>query len=64
MMLQAHIPPGKHIIELRYWPKRFSQGLVVAAGAILAFIAVALVSRRRAIMARIKRDDGESSVQD
>jgi Bacterial membrane protein YfhO len=55
MMLQAHIPPGKHIIELRYWPKRFSQGLVVAAGAILAFIAVALVSRRRAIMDRIKR---------
>lgn len=53
MMLQAHIPPGNHVIELHYWPKRFSEGLVIAAGAVVGFVAVAVavVIRRRNIVA-------------
>ncbi len=56
MMLQAHIPPGKHVIELRYWPKRFSQGLVIGACAVVALAVAALVTRRRSIIARFKRE--------
>jgi uncharacterized membrane protein YfhO len=47
MALQARIPPGKHIIELHYWPKRFTEGLAIAAVTVLAFVAAALVSWRR-----------------
>ena len=47
MMLQAHIPPGKHVIELRYWPTRFTEGLVIAGCAVVAFGLAALVVWRR-----------------
>ncbi len=29
-MLEARVPAGRHVIELRYWPGLFSTGLVVA----------------------------------
>jgi hypothetical protein len=43
MMLQAHIPPGRHVIELHYWPNRFTEGLVLAGLAVLGFVAAAVV---------------------
>lgn len=56
MMLQAHIPPGKHVIELRYLPKRFTEGIVIAACAVLGFVVAVLVARRRRIMASVSRE--------
>jgi uncharacterized membrane protein YfhO len=56
MMFQAHIPPGKHIIELSYWPKRFTEGLVIAAGAVVGFAIAGIVARRRHTIARTKRE--------
>ena len=47
MMLQAQIPPGSHVIKLRYWPTRFSEGLVIAACTVLALLAASLVVWRR-----------------
>ena len=52
MMLQARIPPGKHVIELRYWPNRFTEGLVIAALTVVVFAAAAVVARRRHVRAR------------
>ena len=54
MMMQAHIPPGHHVIEMRYWPKRFSDGLVLAGCVLLAFAgtAVVVVVRRRGTTAK------------
>jgi hypothetical protein len=58
MMMQAHIPPGHHVIEFQYWPKRFSDGLILAGCVLLAFVVVALVvvARRRDLFTRMKRD--------
>ena len=52
MMLPARIPPGNHVIELRYWPTRFSEGLVIAAVTVLALLVASLVVwwRRRAAL--------------
>ncbi len=41
IMFQARIPPGRHVIELHYWPATFTVGLVLALVAALA-LAVAL----------------------
>jgi len=30
-MLEARLPAGRHVVELRYWPSLFSAGLVVGA---------------------------------
>jgi hypothetical protein len=56
MMFQAHIPPGKHVIELHYWPKRFTEGLVIAACAVLGFVVAAIVVRRRHVIVRVERE--------
>ena len=40
VMLQAKIPPGKHIIELHYWPETFTVGIVVAAVTVIVLIVV------------------------
>ena len=42
IMLQAKIPPGRHTIELHYWPDAFNAGIVVAGGTAVV-LAVALV---------------------
>ncbi len=47
MMLQAHIPPGKHLIELRYWPSRFTAGLVIAASTFILLVIASLITWRR-----------------
>src|SRR5579862_53482 len=47
VMLQARIPPGPHVIELRYWPTAFSAGLGLAALGLLALlVTVAAFSRK------------------
>jgi uncharacterized membrane protein YfhO len=47
MMIQAKVPPGKHVIELHYWPDRFTQGIVIAALAAIAFVLAGIVVWRR-----------------
>ncbi len=42
VMLQARIPPGRHVVELHYWPTAFTAGLGLAALSILC-LGVALV---------------------
>jgi hypothetical protein len=53
IMLQAHVPPGRHVIELSYWPTTFSIGLVLAA---LSAVALALLLVTGAIRARTGAD--------
>ncbi len=45
VMLQAVVPPGRHTIELHYWPTAFTVGIVLAACSALG-LAVALVMGR------------------
>jgi hypothetical protein len=50
IMLQAKIPPGRHVIELSYWPASFSEGIFLAVIAALALITapfIAMIRRRR-----------------
>jgi len=55
IMLQARIPPGRHSVELRYWPTQFTAGIVLAAcsalGLSIALTVGGLRSRRRARLA-------------
>ncbi len=57
--LEARIPPGRHRIELRYWPRTFTVGLVlalVAALGLLGALGVDRLARRR--RTRRGRPDG------
>jgi hypothetical protein len=45
VMLQAHLPPGHHVIELHYWPELFTVGLLVAALALAGLIALSVGAR-------------------
>jgi hypothetical protein len=56
MMFQARIPPGRHVIELSYWPKRFTDGIVVAALGVIGLVTTGLVARRRMVGSRVKAD--------
>ena len=49
MMLQAHIPPGHHVIEVTYWPNRFTEGIILATLAVLGFVIAGVVVRRRSV---------------
>lgn len=53
MMFQAHIPPGRHVIELTYWPKRFTEGIVLAALAVIGLAIAGLVAWRRSVAAPV-----------
>jgi hypothetical protein len=61
VMLQVEVPPGRHTVELSYWPATFSAGLVIFAIAAVglggAFVLSAVRHRRRAA-------DGESAAPD
>jgi hypothetical protein len=49
-MLQARIPPGRHVIDVSYWPATFTLGLVgalVTAVALAAAVVAEAVWRRR-----------------
>ena len=51
VMLQARIPPGHHTIALRYWPRAFSDGILLAVlgvvGLVAALAGPAVLARRR-----------------
>ena len=51
IMLQAEIPPGRHTIELHYWPETFTAGIVLAGTTavvlVLALVFGGRLSRRR-----------------
>jgi hypothetical protein len=48
VMLQARVPPGRHQIELHYWPESFTAGLILAAcSAAGLLVAGALAAFRR-----------------
>jgi hypothetical protein len=47
-MLEALVPAGRHVIELRYWPDLFTVGIVTAAVVVVGFAAALVVTRRRA----------------
>jgi len=42
VMLQAELPPGRHTVELHYWPAAFTLGLELAAAGLLVLVAVPL----------------------
>ncbi len=50
LMLEARLPPGRHVVVVTYWPRRFSLGLVAAALAVAGLAASVFVdgARRRA----------------
>ena len=39
VMLQARVPPGRHTIELHYWPTAFTLGIILAAASFVALVA-------------------------
>ena len=50
IMFQARIPPGRHVIELNYWPSAFTEGIVLAVLAVVGLLTAPLVAyalRRR-----------------
>jgi hypothetical protein len=60
VMLEARVPPGHHVIELRYWPDTFSVGLVCAAVAVSGLCAAGVaggLARRRGWRYRWLRRD-------
>jgi hypothetical protein len=42
-MLQARVPPGRHVVVVRYWPSTFTAGIVLAIGAVATFVVVFLL---------------------
>jgi hypothetical protein len=51
VMLQAKIPPGRHTIELHYWPDSFNEGLIVAGLTLLGLIVAFVYERVRRVSA-------------
>lgn len=49
VMLQARIPPGRHIVELRYWPSTLTSGIALATGSAAALLLTSVLPliRRR-----------------
>jgi len=50
LMSQAVVPPGHHVVVLRYWPDVFTLGLVVALVTLLALgagLAMPFIASRR-----------------
>jgi hypothetical protein len=57
IMLQARIPPGRHTIELHYWPETFSLGIALALCAVAGLVLVPIVLSLR--QRRLHRRQGE-----
>jgi hypothetical protein len=47
IMFQAQIPPGRHVIELNYWPSAFTEGIVLAVLAAVGLVTAPLVAYAR-----------------
>jgi Bacterial membrane protein YfhO len=52
MMFEAYVPPGHHVIELTYWPKQFSEGIVLAGLAVAGLAVAGVVVWRRSVTTR------------
>ena len=46
-MWQATIPPGRHVVDLSYWPGLFSAGLVVGGAVVAGLVVAGAVGWRR-----------------
>lgn len=44
VMMEIRVPPGRHVVELSYWPERFSVGLVMAALTIFGLMVASVIS--------------------
>ncbi len=58
VMLQARIPPGRHTIVLRYWPRTFTAGLILALCA-AACLAISGVIGYRSVHQGSRKSSGE-----
>ena len=47
MMLQARVPPGRHVVELQYRPASFTAGVALAGASVVALVAALVVGRVR-----------------
>ena len=47
VMLEATLPPGRHLVELHYWPATFPDGLILAVLALVALVALVVGARLR-----------------
>ena len=47
MMLQARIPAGSHTIVLKYWPRLFTEGIIVAAASALFLLGLLVAASVR-----------------
>jgi hypothetical protein len=47
VMLEARIPPGRHVVDLSYWPVAFTVGIVLAVIGVLGLGAAVLAEARR-----------------
>jgi hypothetical protein len=55
VMLQARVPPGRHRVELHYWPDTFNVGLAVAGLGVLALAVPVVAGARRRRRATARR---------
>jgi hypothetical protein len=47
VMLQLKVPPGRHTVELSYWPKTFTVGIVLAVCALIGLLVALVIERSR-----------------
>ena len=46
-MLQVRVPPGRHVVELHYWPETFSVGIIVAFCSVVGLATLLILARIR-----------------
>ena len=61
-MWQATVPPGRHVVELSYWPGPFSAGLVVAGVVAAGLVVAGVVGGRRGRAQRAASSPSHSRV--
>lgn len=64
VMLAATVPAGRHVVVMRYWPRLWSAGLILAllaAGALVISLAVAAIQKRRTRAAAAPSGDAASA---
>jgi len=57
IMLQARITPGRHVIQLSYWPPRFSMGIALFVVAALGLVIAAALALRLRIRSKPANED-------